>query len=142
MKGMIRAVTVVTVVAFLILGTAPMSARAQQRGNPQTIALDCEGMSLSVTVNGSSAAAHVIDGDGVLVAQGFVFELEADGVVIATDTVANGQKRGLQGRLLTCTFTQAFSAEEQAEIRAFFGLDAGVVISATVTVSALVPGAR
>jgi len=144
MKRTTTAATVVLML-LLVLGATPTLAQGQPAGSggqARTIDLVCDGVAVDVTVNGAGAAAHIIGSNAVLVAQVFEFELVADGAILFSETTPSGQKRGLQDRLVVCTFTEVPSDAEQAEIREFFGLVDDADIVANITVLALAPGSR
>ena len=96
------------------VGADPVKAK-----NAQLIEVTCGGQTFTVVVNGRGqfTPGHIIGSTGNLIPQSFTFTViatNARGEVLfsGTATVAKGgQRRGLQDRLITCTFGQTFTED-------------------------------
>jgi hypothetical protein len=119
---LVSAIALVALVAFAA-GTAAAAPLASP--NAEVIALDCDnGEQYTIVVNGNGqwTPGHIIEGgSGKLIPVAFsVQATDSAGNVLFSDFVTKqGKMKGVQGALVTCTFSDSF--EEDGEVYTFSG---------------------
>lgn len=103
---------VVTFLVMAVLGASLASAAPSNAKNAEIVALDCDGYSLEVVVNGNGTftPGHVVGSNQKLIPVSFeIVASDQDGEVIFQDSSAKGgQRNGQEGSLVTCTFSDTF----------------------------------
>jgi hypothetical protein len=128
---------------FVMAGAA---ALASPFANPhaETFPATCNGTDLTVLIARGNPA-HVVGSTSRIIPHHFTFELRIDGetAFVEEGSVGRGQKRGLQDRMVTCTFQFEFTPEEVAMIEQELGVDlTGALVTGHGTVRALMTPAR
>lgn len=137
-----RKLMVSMLAALLVSMMSVGLAGAAPAKNPhaETRTLDCEGVEYEVIVaNGN--AAHVVDSTQRGIPHHFTYSIEADGEIIysAEDGVGNGNKKGLQDRLVTCTGSFVLGEEDVALISEYLGIDlTGMVVVEHLSVEVMI----
>jgi hypothetical protein len=129
-------VTRMLVIIFSLLLVALMSvsvasAAPTNAPNVEAFLIECDnGQSYTVVANGngSFSPGHIVAGDGrVVIPVAFTFvAMDAAGNVIFNESFGKkGQRKGVAGDLITCTFGGTF--EENGQTFTFFGTVTGFI---------------
>lgn len=113
--AIIVALTLTTIWGASLVSAAPTNAK-----KAQTLTLVCGGLSFEIVLNGNGTftPGHIIgDTQKFIPVSISIVATDASGAVLFQDTTTKGgQRKGQQGSLLNCTFSDTFTDPDLGEV--------------------------